>query len=172
MMDDRQRFCQLPGSFLFKNIFHLDDSLSFSPILISFFPHICSLCLVNVFSFSSFHSTTSSPPLLGLSWMDRNSSKRPHPSLIAPDHDLCLGSGLNSASISNGLHDFEADREFPLNGDQDLRIVLSPFQAVDVSRGYVTARLARIPSLPVMGEYIIQIWCALPAPAPTVAVWR
>jgi hypothetical protein len=41
-------------------------------------------------------------PLLGLSWMDRNSSNRPHPSLIAPDHDVfdgCLGSGLNSASI-------------------------------------------------------------------------
>ena len=86
---------------------YLDDSpffpsfvrLSFSLNL--FFPRTCSLCLVNIFSFS-FYSISSSPPLWVLSWTNRNSGYRLHPFLAAPDHDLfggCLGSPLNCGSI-------------------------------------------------------------------------
>jgi len=48
------------------------------PLLISFSLCTCSLCLVNL-SHSFFYSISSSPPLLGLSWMNRNSGHPPPP---------------------------------------------------------------------------------------------
>ena len=65
--------------------------LTFSPLALLSLPH--------VFLFSFFDSVSSFPPVLGLSWTNRNSG-HPHPSLFAPDHDLfdgCLGLALNNA---------------------------------------------------------------------------
>ena len=89
-------YCSIPP--------HLDDSPFFSFVCSTFFSsHACSLCLVNIFSFS-FYSISSSTPLIGLSWTNRNSSPRLHPLLGAPDHDLLrgwLGSARNAPSVSH-----------------------------------------------------------------------
>ena len=108
-------YCSIPP--------HLDDSPFFSFVCSTFFSsHACSLCLVNIFSFS-FYSISSSTPLIGLSWTNRNSGPRLHPFLGAPDHDLFrgwLGSARNigticvsSATLNCRPHPFLQHRQFP-----------------------------------------------------------
>jgi len=53
-----------------------------------FFSSPLSSLLCQRFFILLFHTISSSSPLLGLSRMNRNSSNRLHPSLIAPNHDL------------------------------------------------------------------------------------